>query len=97
MNFLALFKNWKNINTVWALIEPFILKLIQKNVPNWVTKRYENLAKYTQPAIESLFELKAKIKTTPSELDNYCFTQGVNALDAFASYLSGVVENLRKE
>jgi response regulator of citrate/malate metabolism len=97
MNFLALFKNWKNINTVWNLIEPFILKLVQKNVPNWVTKLYENLAKYSQPAIDSLFELKTKIKTTPTEVDNYCFNQGVNALETFANYLLSVVADLRKE
>jgi hypothetical protein len=55
MNFLALLTNWKKLNVIWLLIEPFIMNLIQKNVPNCVTKLYENLAKYTQPAIDSLF------------------------------------------
>lgn len=96
MNFLALFKNWKNLNVIWQLIEPFVLKLIEKNVPNCITGLYENLAKYTQPAIDSLFKLKAKIKDTPSELDNYCFIQGVNALEAFANYILGIVTELRK-
>jgi hypothetical protein len=96
MNILSLLKNWKNLNTVWNLIEPFILKLVEKNVPNWVTKLYENLAKYSQPAIDSLFKLKEKIKESPTAVDNYCFNQGVNALEAFANYLLGVVADLRK-
>ena len=48
-------------------------------MPDSITKLYENLAKYTEPAIESLYKLKAKIKETPSELDDYCFEQGVLA------------------
>lgn len=96
MNFLTLLKNWKNISEVWKLIEPFVLNLVKKQVPKLITKLYENLAKYTEPVINSLFNLKEKINQTPSELDNYCFEQGVNALDSFANYLQGVVENLRK-
>ena len=96
MNFLALLTNWKKLNVIWLLIEPFIMNLIQKNVPNCITKLYENLAKYTQPAIDSLFKLKDKINATPNDVDNYCFEQGVNALEAFANHLSGIVADLRK-
>ncbi len=96
MNFLALLTNWKKLNVIWLLIEPFIMNLIQKNVPNCITKLYENLAKYTQPAVDSLFKLKDKINTTPNDVDNYCFEQGVNALESFANHLLGIVANLRK-
>ena len=77
MNLLALVRSWKDFSVIWSLIQPFVLKLVKKNVPNTITKLYENLAKYTQPAIDSLYKLKAKIKETPSELDDYCFEQGV--------------------
>ena len=95
MNLLLLIKNWKDFSAIWAVIQPFILKLIKKNVPNSITKLYENLAKYTQPAIDSLFKLKEKIKNTPNELDDYCFTQGVNAIETFANYLLEKVRELR--
>ena len=88
--------NWKAVTFVWQLIEPFVKKLIEKQVPKTITKLYENLAKYTQPAIDSLYKLKSKVKETPSELDDYCFNQGVTALETFANYLNGVVIDLRK-
>ena len=96
MNFLALLTNWKKLNIIWLLIEPFIMNLIQKNVPNCITKLYENLAKYAQPAVDSLLKLKDKIKATPNDVDNYCFEQGVNALETFANHLSGIVAEFRK-
>ena len=96
MNLLVFIKGWKNFSAIWTLIEPFILNLVKKEVPKRVTKLYENLAKYSQPAIDSLEDLKVKIAKTPNELDDYCFKQGVDALDAFAHYLLGVVEDLRK-
>ncbi len=95
MNLLTLIRSWKDLSTIWAIIQPFIVKLAQKNVPNTVTKLYENLAKYTQPAIDSLFRLKNKIKESPSELDDFCFEQGVAAIENFANYLLYVVKNLR--
>lgn len=95
MNLLLLIKNWKDFSAIWAVIQPFILKLIKKNVPNSITKLYENLAKYTQPAIDSLFKLKEKIKNTPNELDDYCFNQGVNAIETFANHLLEKVRELR--
>ena len=61
MSILSFIKNWKDFSTIWAIIQPFILKLIKKKVPTTITKLYENLAKYTQPAIDSLqYTLKAK-------------------------------------
>ena len=60
-----------------------------------ITKLYENLAKYTQPAIDSLFKLKDKIKNTPNELDDYCFNQGVSAIETFANYLLEETKKLR--
>jgi len=93
---MSIFSKWKQLSTIWGLIEPFVLNLIKKEVPKNVTKLYENLAKYTQPAIDSLEKLKAKTKSTPNELDDYCFQQGVDALDTFAHYLLGVADNLRK-
>lgn len=95
MNLLSLIKNWKDFSAIWAVIQPFILKLIKKKVPTSITKLYENLAKYTQPAIDSLFKLKEKIKNTPNELDDYCFNQGVNAIESFANYLLEKVRELR--
>ena len=68
---------------------------MKKNVPNSITKLYENLAKYTQPAIDSLFKLKDKIKNTPNELDDYCFNQGVSAIETFANYLLEETKKLR--
>ena len=87
--------NWKKLCAIWNLIEPFVLNLIQKEVPKNITKLYENLAKYTQPALDSLYKLKAKIKETPTEVDDYCFDQGVTAIETFANYLLDEVQNLR--
>ena len=95
MSILSFIKNWKDFSTIWAIIQPFILKLIKKKVPTTITKLYENLAKYTQPAIDSLAQLKEKAKKTPSELDDYCFNQGVDALETFANYLLETVKTLR--
>ena len=95
MNLLAFVRSWKDVSFIWALIQPFILKLLKKNVPTSITKLYENLAKYSQPAIDSLYKLKDKINETPSELDDYCFDQGVSAIETFANYLLGEVKNLR--
>lgn len=95
MNIFSIIKNWKDFNVIWLVIQPFILKLMKKNVPNSITKLYENLAKYTQPAIDSLFKLKDKIKNTPNELDDYCFNQGVSAIETFANYLLEETKKLR--
>ena len=95
MSLLSLIRNWKDLSTIWNIIQPFVLKLIQKKVPTSITKLYENLAKYTQPAIDSLFKLKNKIKTTPNELDDYCFNKGVLAIENFANYLLETVKELR--
>ncbi len=95
MNILSFIKSWKDFSTIWTIIQPFILKLIKKNVPTTITKLYENLAKYTQPAIDSLFRLKEKIKNSPNELDDYCFSQGVSAIETFANYLLEVAKELR--
>lgn len=93
---MALFNlNWKAVCIVWGLIEPFVRKLLEQQVPQKITKLYENLAKYAQPAVDSLFKLKTKIDTTPNEVDNYCFTQGVDAIEAFANYLLAQVQSLR--
>ena len=80
MNLFAFVKSWKDFSFLWTTS---------------ITKLYENLAKYTQPAIDSLYKLKAKIKETPTEVDDYCFDQGVTAIETFANYLLGEVQNLR--
>ena len=95
MNLLAFIKSWKDVSFVWAIIQPFILRLLKKNVPNSITKLYENLAKYTQPTLDSLYKLKDKVKETSSELDDYCFDQGVSAIETFAHYLLGETQKLR--
>ena len=95
MNLLTLVRSWKDFSVIWSLIQPFVLKLVKKNVPDSITKLYENLAKYTEPAIDSLYKLKAKIKETPSELDDYCFEQGVLAVETFANYLLEETKKLR--
>ena len=97
MNLFTLIKNWKDFSTIWVIIQPFVMKLVRKNVPNSITKLYENLAKYTQPTINSLFKLKGKIKETPNELDDYCFEQGVSAIETFAYYLLGIVDELKNK
>lgn len=95
MNLLALVKNWKDFSIIWTIIQPFVKRLLEKNVPNTITKLYENLAKYSQPAINSLYKLKNKIKETPSEIDDYCFNQGVSAIETFANYLLETAKDLR--
>ena len=95
MNLLAFIRSWKDFSVIWSLIQPFVLKLVKKNVPDSITKLYENLAKYTEPAIDSLYKLKGKIKETPSELDDYCFEQGVLAVETFANYLLEETKKLR--
>lgn len=95
MNLLSLLKNWKDFSAIWAVVQPFIIKLVQKKVPTTITKLYENLAKYAQPAIDSLFKLKEKIKNSPNELDDYCFEQGVSAIESFANHLLETARNLR--
>lgn len=95
MNLLAFIRSWKDFSVIWSLIQPFVLKLVKKNVPDSITKLYENLAKYTEPALDSLYKLKAKIKETPSELDDYCFEQGVLAVETFANYLLEETKKLR--
>lgn len=95
MSFWSKIRNWKALNELWEVLQPFVLKLLDKNVPKGITKLYENLAKYTQPAIDSLFRLKVKIRTTPNEIDNFCFNQGVNAIESFANHLLEVVKDLR--
>ena len=94
MNLFLLISNWKN-SVIWLLIQPFVLKLLQKRVPTSITRLYENLAKYTQPAINSLYRLKQKTKITPNELDDYCFEQGVSAIETFANYLLEETQRLR--
>ena len=54
MSLLTLVRSWKDFSFIWTIIQPFILKLLKKNVPTSITKLYENLAKYSQPAIDSL-------------------------------------------
>lgn len=95
MKLFEIFKNWKSLNELWTLLQPFILKLVEKKVPSAITKLYENLAKYTQPAIDSLFKLKEKIKNSPNALDDYCFYQGVLALETFANHLQETITKLR--
>ena len=95
MKFSYLFKNWKAFSELWTIICPFILKLLEKNVPDKITKLYENLAKYSQPTIDSLFKLKTKIKESPNEVDNFCFNQGVQAIENFANHLLSIVLRLR--
>lgn len=95
MKIFKAIKNWRTVSQIWKIIQPFVIRLIEKKVPNWVTRLYENLAKYSQPAIDSLFKLKKKIKNTPNELDDYCFNQGVLAIENFAKYLLNVVKELR--
>lgn len=95
MNLFALVKNWKDYSLIWSVIQPFVLKLLKKNVPTYVTKLYENLAKYSQPAIDSLFKLKEKIKQTPTEIDDYCFNQGVEAIEQYANHLLEQVKLLK--
>jgi len=95
MSLLETIRTWKDLSLIWNVIQPFVLKLIKKNVPTSITKLYENLAKHTQPAIDSLFKLKEKIKKSPSEIDDYCFNEGISAIETFANYLLESVKELR--
>ena len=60
MSLFSWLKDWKVLNELWDVIEPFVINLAKKNVPKYVTKLYENLAKVAQPAINSLYKLKEK-------------------------------------
>ena len=62
MSLFSWLKDWKVLNELWDLLEPFVINLAEKNVPKYITKLYENLAKATQPALDSLKKLKEKIK-----------------------------------
>ncbi len=92
---MSIFSKWKEFNTIWGLIEPFAINLIKKEVPKSIIRLYENLARFTQPAINSLLKLKEKAKETPNELDDYCFNQGVDALDTLGNYILEQVKTLR--
>ena len=48
MNLFTLVKSWKDFSFIWTVIQPFVFRLLKKNVPTTITKLYENLAKYTQ-------------------------------------------------
>lgn len=72
------------------------LETYPKESSNFNYKIIRKSCKYTQPAIDSLFKLKDKIKNTPNELDDYCFNQGVSAIETFANYLLEVAKELRK-
>ena len=89
MSLFSWLKDWKVLNELWDLLEPFVINLAEKNVPKYITKA-------TQPALDSLKKLKEKIKTSPNALDDYCFNQGVNAIETFANHLLTVVADLRK-
>lgn len=89
------FKNQES-NVALSIIEPFILNLVSQNVPKKITSLYEKVAKFTQPLIDSLTKLKEKIKTSPTTIDDYCFNQGLNALETFAQYILTTVEEMRK-
>jgi len=91
---MRFFIDWKTACIVYKLLEPFIEALFRREVPSRVTKLYENLAKFSSPAIDSLFKLKEKIKDSENSLDDECFKIGVGALKAFRDYLSGQIEKL---
>ena len=40
MNFLSIIKNWKDFNVIWLVVQPFILKLLQKKVPSLIILLY---------------------------------------------------------
>ncbi|MBQ8636331.1 hypothetical protein IJX73_00920 [bacterium] len=96
MSLLTYLKDWKHFSEIFSVIQPYILKLAQNRVPIAITKLYENLAKYAQPLIDSLLKLKIKVKTSPNELDDFCFRQGVSALESFANHLLKIVSDLKK-
>ena len=92
---MKFFFNTEMASILWTLVlAPIVAKLIANQVPKRITKLYENLAKYTQPAIDSLFKLKEKIKNSPNKIDDECFKIGVEALKAFNSYLNEVIAKL---
>lgn len=96
MSILSFIKNWKDFSTIWAIIQPFILKLIKKKVPTTITKLYENLAKYTQPAIDSLFKLKGKIQNSPNELVAIGTVGVLNDKNAITLFMQGFEEMLKQ-
>ena len=91
-----LFTNWKKINVLWALIEPLVLKLVKKQVPNKIQALYENVVKMLTPCINSLLKLKAKIKDTPNSTDDYCFGVGISILKQIHTWLGVQIETLEQ-
>lgn len=79
--------DWKKLSALYLIVEPYILKLIAREVPKNVTKLYENLAKYTEPALLSLFKLAEKVKKSPNKVDQECLKIGIQAIEEFANYL----------
>ena len=51
MSLFSWLKDWKVLNELWDAIEPFVINLAEKNVPKYITKLYENLAKRMFPSI----------------------------------------------
>ena len=88
------FTNKLFLLAAYQVLEPFIEKFIYWGVPRAKVKLYENLAKHTQPAIDSLFKLKAKVKQSPNTLDDTCLKQGSAAIKAFADFLLDIHEKL---
>lgn len=92
----SLFNSWKTISTLWAIIEPLIIKLSKKQVPTYIQKLYENVVKMLMPCINSLLKLKVKIKETPNNVDDYCFEVGVNILKQIHVWLGEQIKELEK-
>jgi hypothetical protein len=77
-----------------TLIEPFLIKLIDLGVKKYKTNIYKHLADKAQTAVESLIKLKQKIKESPSELDNKCFSEGLNIIKTLNSWLVDRIKEL---
>lgn len=95
MNLLSWIKDKNKLKDVWDIIQPLFVNVAEKNIPKYISTLDKNLEKYTQPTIDVLFNLKEKIKNSPSSLDDFFFRQGVNVLESFANHLLGVVADLR--
>ncbi len=94
MNFTTLFSNWKEFSAIWTLVQPFVLNLLRKNVPNAKIKPYEKLVKWTQKFFDNAYKLKEKKETQNNSVYDYCYEQLVGFIDAYLEYLSAEVKKL---
>jgi hypothetical protein len=75
---------------------PFLLQIAEATfIPKSKKFLYDNLDKAVDVAIESLYKLKKKVQETPSKVDNYAYTLGLDTLKAVSEKLMLAIGDLK--